>query len=151
MGNANSASGGVRDRHKSGDSLPPSSPCGVMKDGHAFSFEKRASVGSGQSSSQPHYSSTPPPAPSSVPSSPAPSMSVPSSVNNNCHSAAKKIIQLQQSHDDDDPLPYNFPQQSKSKSILLKDLSAVIYFIFYICVVFLPNLMCSFRFCVHVC
>ncbi|CAL8111258.1 unnamed protein product [Orchesella dallaii] len=46
MGNANSATGGgPRDRHKSGDSLPPSSPIGV-KEGQAFSFDKRPSVGS---------------------------------------------------------------------------------------------------------
>ncbi|XP_021963908.1 5'-AMP-activated protein kinase subunit beta-1 isoform X2 [Folsomia candida] len=41
MGNANS--GNIRDRHKSGDSLPPSSPCGMVKDGQAFSFDKRPS------------------------------------------------------------------------------------------------------------
>jgi len=44
MGNQNSQStvGGPRDRHKSGDSLPPSSPMGV-KEGQAFSFDKRPS------------------------------------------------------------------------------------------------------------
>jgi len=49
MGNASSSTGGgstvsVRDRHKSGDSLPPNSP-GVTKDGLAFPFDKRNSVG----------------------------------------------------------------------------------------------------------
>ncbi|CAG7733374.1 unnamed protein product [Allacma fusca] len=42
MGNANSGVGGPRDRHKSGDSIPPSSP--GVKDGQAFTFEKRSSV-----------------------------------------------------------------------------------------------------------
>ena len=46
MGNANSSGssvpGGPRDRHKSGDSAPPSSP--GVKDGQAFTFEKRNSV-----------------------------------------------------------------------------------------------------------
>lgn len=45
MGNQNATGGGPRDRHKSGDSLPPSSPMGV-KEGQAFSFDKRPSVGS---------------------------------------------------------------------------------------------------------
>jgi 5'-AMP-activated protein kinase regulatory beta subunit len=52
MGNANATGSGSRDRHKSGDSIPPSSPGGGIKDGQAFSFEKRSSVGSNSSQPQ---------------------------------------------------------------------------------------------------
>jgi hypothetical protein len=54
MGNAGS---NARDRHKSGDSLPPSSP-GVKQDGQAFTFDKKVNKLELQSSNEdegPYY------------------------------------------------------------------------------------------------
>lgn len=146
MGNANS--GNVRERHKSGDSLPPSSPCGVgvIKDGQAFTFDKRSSVGSSsQSQAHPqqaiqqgsnppspavpathlHASSTtstssggitPPPPPTLLLGGGCPADS--SSANHH-----HKIIQLQHSQSNDDDEPY-FTRHPMSKS-LSKDVSVI--------------------------
>jgi len=113
MGNANS--GTVRERHKSGDSLPPSSPCGVGPHGQAFSFEKRPSVGTNSSQGQ-----------LSNPSSPSPHLHQSTANNNNNNHP--KIIQLQQSHEDDEPF---ITHQPKPK--LLKDLSSVIFISILFC------------------
>lgn len=109
MGNANS--GNIRDRHKSGDSLPPSSPCGMVKDGQAFSFDKRPSVGTPNVNNVSTMSS-----PSSSPAT-------------HLHSAHiqpphhKIILQHSQSNEDDEPS--YFTRQPISKS-LSKDVSSVI-------------------------
>jgi hypothetical protein len=113
MGNANS--GNVRDRHKSGDSLPPSSPCGIIKDGQAFSFDKRPSVGQSNQGML-----------SNPPSSPAAHSN--NSVNNSQPPTTHhKIIQLQHSQSNEDEEPYFTRPQPISKS-LSKDVSSVISF-----------------------
>lgn len=113
MGNQNSAAGGgPRDRHKSGDSLPPSSPMGV-KEGQAFSFDKRPSVGS-------HPVTTSHAQPIRGPSNHA------------------KII-LQHSHEDDEPYFTQPKSVPTNKHIFVSSVIVflLIYFIFFYFLVYL--------------
>lgn len=106
MGNANTTGGGPRDRHKSGDSLPPSSPMGV-KEGQAFSFDKRPSVGS-----QP------------VSSTPSHAQPITGSSNH------AKII-LQHSHEDDEPY-FTQPKSVPTKHNFVSPVNTSIFFFYFL-------------------
>lgn len=110
MGNANSGAGGPhRDRHKSGDSQGPSSPMGV-KDGQAFSFDKRPSVGSQPVSTSSHAQP----------------------IRGSTHHA--KII-LQHSHDDDEPF-FTQPKSAPIHKHAFVSLVISLFFFFFFSKIF---------------